>query len=339
VVDHALQGATRIGARHPSLAIAPDDAVWIAWEDHRHGSSTFSYIDNNEVYANSKPAGGSFAASDIRLTTSTAGPPGDNAYTPKIVSLGDGRLSVLWYDFTANFDVADLYLKTSSNAGVFDTGESMASMRLTNETARSGAPSFTVPDVAVDASGTLHVTWATGEGAIADLYYGSVTPGGTLSQQLLAAGVASYFDPPRIAVAPGGDVWIANGDGTNKVTLRRKPAASSTWDSPIDIATQTAPSAGPTMAFADSGDLHLAWVDERSGSHVYHALFSGGSLTDEQAVTITSGEYARPVVLLDAQENPFLLYEVKSNAALPGGDLWFVQPDVPTAVWSWESYQ
>ncbi|MCA9443974.1 MAG: hypothetical protein KC964_24480, partial [Candidatus Omnitrophica bacterium] len=67
-----------------------------------------------------------------------------------MAALADGRVSIAWYDFGLDGDIADLFLKTSDPAGLFDLGETLTEMRITNKDDRGGNGSYSVPDLAVD---------------------------------------------------------------------------------------------------------------------------------------------------------------------------------------------
>lgn len=338
--------APRIGARHPSLAVLPNDTVWIVWQDHRHCLAAKNYIDNTEIYGNFRPTGGDFQSADIRLTETASGHNGDNGYTPRLGVDATGKVSLAWFDFAAEATVADIYLRTSDTAGVFNPLDPFVAGRLTDFATRGATPpSFTVPDIALDAAGTRHLTWGTGEAARGDLYYGSVAAGGsTTTPQLLAAGSADYFDPPRIAVSPAGDVWIAYGDdsvvGGEDVVLRRLRVGQPSFDAPITIAANAARQYAPTIAFDAAGIVHLAWVDRRSGTQVYYGRFdpATSTLLEEQAITTTSASYSRPAIVIDPAGVACILYEVQAGGD-PGGDLWFVRGAAPTHCTVWSDYK
>jgi hypothetical protein len=154
-------GPVKYGGRHPSLAITPDNTVWIAWHDHRHCNPDppGNGIDNIEVYADRRPANGSFSSTDLRLTTTSAPHFGDNAYLPRIVARPDGGVSVLWYDFHVDGFVSDMFVKHSDSSGNFDLAEPILSMRITNQDDRPGSgfskPAYSIPDFACDGAGNL----------------------------------------------------------------------------------------------------------------------------------------------------------------------------------------
>src|SRR5690606_16437320 len=98
-------------------------------------------INNTEVYADFLPRDGAFSTGDLRLTTTAAPTPGDNAYLVRLgVIPGTSTLLASWYDFHFNDAVSDVFLKRSDASGVFDTSETMASMQLTDATARGNTP-------------------------------------------------------------------------------------------------------------------------------------------------------------------------------------------------------
>ncbi|MCX7014779.1 MAG: hypothetical protein NTW86_19895 [Candidatus Sumerlaeota bacterium] len=348
VDDSIVPGVGRIGGRHPSLAIAPDGTVWVAWQDHRHCAEAGHWIDNTEIYADRQAPGGSFSPTDLRLTTSSAPHYGDNGYTPKIVAHSSGRLSVAWHDFNADPDISDIYLKTSSLAGNFDLGESMASMRMTDKTLRGNSPEFTVVDLAADSAGTRHLTWVGGQNSTGDLYYGEAAVGATsVAKRLLAANATDFFNPPHIAVAPNDDVWVAYGDkttpGGEDVTLLRRRAGQTDFDAPIVIASNPARQYSPDLTIDAQGRLRLAWIDERdlAGPKVYYGLYdpSSGQLLDDTPLTGASTAWARPTLALDTRGNAFVVFE--ENRGTIAGDLWFTTngPTTAGARGHWQTYE
>src|SRR5690606_15646658 len=54
-IDDSMIGAQHAGGRHPSLAITPEDAVWILWHDHRHTTPGGGYNDRIEIYGDYRP--------------------------------------------------------------------------------------------------------------------------------------------------------------------------------------------------------------------------------------------------------------------------------------------
>ncbi len=301
-----------------------------------------NWIDNVEIYADRKPQGGEFSAADLRVTTTNAGGMGDNGYTPRIAAGPSGRITIAWYDFTANASASDLYLKTSDSSGAFNWGEAISACRLTNELDRGGSPSFTVPDLAIGPDGARHLVWNAGEGSGENLYYAEVSAGGESTTQIvfgprvIAAGGSDFYEPAHVAAAPNGDVWVAFGDETyapnEKITLLRRRAGAADFDTPIAIdPVSAARQTQPDLKIDALGRVHLAWIDARAGTHVYYALYdpSAAQVVESRPVTAESGEYARPSLALDRSGRPFILFE-RSLGAM-SGDIWFAAPATPAS--------
>ncbi len=343
-IDNSTYSAQHYGGRNPSLAIGPDDAVTVVWHDHRHSnpSSPGNGIDNIEIYADKRQHNGSFSATDIRLTTSSAGHLGDNGYMPKIVAAPSGVLSVIWYDFNADYSISDIYVKHSNASGVFNTGETMASMQLTNLTNRGNTPEYTIPDIAVDASGDLFGIWTTGVGGTAPGIFATIeNPGGIGVSGQFAAATAGFFDPPHATTAPNGDLWIAFTDesgATKDVRAVRKPAGSNTFDSPITIKGTASVERGIDLEVSTDNKLHVVWVDERAGKHVYYGKYDPdtSTLVEEEKLTTSDLKWERPTIALDSGNRPFVVWE--ENTSSLKGDIWFAWADQSSDVPDWERY-
>ncbi len=329
-IDDSFIAADKIGGRHPSLAITPDDKVHVVWHDHRQSTGPGSWIDNIEIYMDSRPAGGSFSATDIRLTNSTAVHLGDNGFTPQLAVEASGRLQVAWYDFNQDQNASDIYLLSSDLSGVFTPASPVATAQLTDASTRGGAPSYSVPDIAVDAAGTRHLVWVAGFAAGDDLYYASVAQGsGTTTEQLLATAAADFFDPPKIEVASNGDVWIVYGDdaptpnSAEDVILLRKRSGQAGFDPPIGAVARAGRQFAPDFVVDDLGLVHLVWVDKvASVTSVMYGIYdpNAGALTREMTVTDFSGPWARPSLAVGADGFAYVVFEQDD---LSGGDIWF----------------
>lgn len=330
-LDDSFQGPDRVGGRHPSLALGPGGRVWAAWQDHRHGTAPGTFIDNIELYA-TVIENGAESGSDIRLTSTTAPHNGDNGYVPKLAAGPGGSIHLGWYDFHANATVADVYLASWDGAGTAPAVmESLGPFRATDYTERGGTPSFTVASVAVDATGTRHLAWAGGEAAGVNLYYGQVPDGGTTAAvTLLAAGATDYFDPPTVAAGPDGTVWLAWGDdtvvGQEEVKLARLAPGGTLFDAAVTLAPDPARQFAPSLAPSADGKVHMAWVDFRGGRHIRYGLYDPSlpGLVEEIAVTSGLSTCERPVVVLDGEGRPHIVFERRISSS--SGEIWHVPP-------------
>lgn len=345
-IDDSSVGQAHVGGRHPSLAVAADDTVWVTWHDHRHSTPGGSWIDNIEIYADKMPPTGAFSSTDVRLTHTVAAHAGDNGYAPKIARGPDGRLSLVWYDsHFSSGDIADIFLKTSDPAAVFDLGEPMSAMRLTDPADHPSLP-YSVPDLAIDSSGKRHLVWAGGYGPDVNLYYAEAPLGATqVAEVLLAAGATDFFDPPHMVAGQNGDVWIACGDDSNpqgeEVVLFRRRVGEPGFDPPFPIAPDPARQYAPDLEVDTAGKVHLAWIDEREGARVFYGVYDplGAQLLEEQPITPAPGNWARPSLALDVEGEVYVLWE--EDRASGEGDIWFCTTKRPqtSSVEAWALYR
>lgn len=351
IVDDSEDGlGAHVGGREPSLAFDQAGGVWVAWHDHRHSTALGNWIDNLEIYADYLPEEGAFSSSDIRLTNTSAGGAGDNGYTARLAAGPDGATHVAWFDFHFDGNVSDIFLKKSDASGIFDLGETMADMRLTDLADRGGMPAYATPDLAVDHLGFRHLVWTTGFGGGGDIYYGQLAVGATTaSETLLAPGSGDFFDPPRVVAASNGDVWVAFGDdagpgGNENVTLMLREVVGrgvGSFGAPIPVTSDPGRQYAPDLEVDSAGMVHLAWLDRRGGQrHIYYGVFDPnlGALAFEVQVTTESAEWDRPALSLNGDGDVFLLFE--RNAGPAAGDLWFATTIAPLAAdGAWERFQ
>lgn len=345
VVDDSFVAGQRVGGRHPALAVAPDDAVWVVWHDLRHSTAARQWIDNAEIYADRRPLGGSFSQIDLRLTTSMADHAGDNGLAPKIAAAADGRLSVVWFDFhfdDGQAEVPDLFLKTTDADGVFDLSESMAAMRLTNKTERDAGLPYTLPDIDATPDGTRHLVWTGGFGSGVDLFYGAVAAGEmSLTETRLAVGATDFFDPPHIAAGPDGEVWIAWSDKTSgagsPIRLRRRRGGEADFDPPVTVAAGPGRRLAPDHAIAPDGGVHLVWIEDDLNNVDAVTVRYGrvepesGVLAEATSLTPERGAWRRPTIALNAEGSVYVLFEEDVNP-FNVGDIWFVTNAAPPAI-------
>ncbi|MCC5876894.1 MAG: hypothetical protein JJU11_11805 [Candidatus Sumerlaeia bacterium] len=348
IVDESFNSSDdRLGGRQPSLAIAGNDDVWIAWHDYRHVNPGSNSIDNIEIYIDRLPSGGSEFSGNVRLTETTAPHSGDNGYSPQIAIDGDGRVHVVWHDFTINPDISDIYYRVSDTSGIFPE-ESIASHRLTDLDDRGGAgsaPSFTLPAIALGNDGTLVTAWGTGTGGAAPMRIAridGVTPPVTGTEVSPSAG--SFFDPPRLVASPTGGIWLVYTDRqTNplgEITLRFMAEGESTFGSPTVVASSGGMTTNqPTIQVDGDGIVHLVHRQLAGQTHLYYLTYDPVADVVSPAVQITesTSNWVHPALVLDGDDHPWLLFE--EDLGTSNGRIWMARPAVATAVEDWLFYQ
>ncbi len=352
------EGGVEVGGRHPAM-VALDDGSFVAvWNDYRHGLHP-AYITNIEIYAQRRPADGSFASSatlEQRLSDTP-----DNGYLPRITRLLDGRLAVAWYDFHYNNNEAsELALRIGAADGDFTQSLAAAPIRLTDLADRAAGDegkSFIMPSPAPATTDTLALCWVTlaelssglpDTSSPASLYFGlyDLTAGAWSERgRLLANRVRGYFDPPKLIRDPAsGDLWLLYVDSAShpseEVYLARRPAGAGTFEDPVRITDDGNRSRYPDAAIDADGRLHLVWVDDPAGSgnsHVRYAVYDPELAALTLPVDLTPEhprEWERPAIALEASGHAFVVWEENINGLQ--GHLWFTTnwtPNAAAAAW------
>lgn len=334
-------GLEKMGGRHPQLALAANNDLYVVWHDYRHcnPASPANSIDNVEVYAQYRPAGLG-VPQDIRLTNTTAAHLGDNSYLPRLALLPNGTFSVLWYDFNANMDVSDLYALHTANLAAY-VPQSLASSRLTVETARAGTSlekPYSAPDFLADSTNTLHAVWTSQFDSEAPAWYSTIpNPSGTITEQQIFPTTGGFFDPPRLVLAPNDDVWVVVRTGSlNGISVRRKPAGQATFQPELMIQQPSlTPVSQPSLAVDSTGVLHLTWI---SGGNtvIYRRVTVPGIVLEEQIVA-SGANFQRTNLLLKSNGEPVIFYDTLSGAT--NGEVFFVGVQSTAKATGWDRYE
>lgn len=361
-VDNSIDSSDRrMGGRHPSMAIDGSNGVWVAWHDHRHSPPEPPYngINNLEIYCDYRPPGGNFSETDIRLTNTSAPHFGDNGYCPRIAVAPNGEVSVVWYDFHADGSASDIFLQTSDTSGTFDQTSSVLSQRITNADNRSAAggqpfkPAFNMPDLAITSTGTRLIIWTQDFGGVvgnanqAPIYFAQHgSQPAELPYTAAVSGNDGYWFPPKIKLAPNGDVWLIytvnTGGGVRQVEISRRRAASATFDSPRRL-TATGSNENADLAIDPDGRLHVVWVSTAGyqSSHVNYLLYDYETDGRLKEIVISDGPsgWAGPSIALDSDALPYIVYGNFQGESLGDqGSIWFVEPEAHATVRDWVMY-
>jgi hypothetical protein len=309
-VDNSITDLTSqpIGGRQPSLLLTPNGTVWVTWHDYRNcsgGIAPGNWADNIEIYADSKPKGGDFSNTDIRLTNTPPSPDylGDNGYSPRLIQRTSGALGVVWYDYHRKDYPSDLYYTQSDTNGVFPTGVSIDTQRITdaNDRGLDFSKSFNFVNAAVDNTGAVNFVWTSGTSDEGDLYFSSMSGTGPLTSGTttpLKQHASGYWNPPQIFASRAGDevwlLWTNEPISNPTITLRRRVVATGQWDDEIPL-----PPGGaqrqPDAAFGPDGKIHLTWLNQATNpAQIEYARFDPVGKTIEFRTTVATVTNAYP---------------------------------------------
>lgn len=258
--------------------------VHIAWVDTRDG--------NSEIYYQKRNVLGDAVIASTRVSTD-----GADSLFPSITTDFNDVAHVVWDD--SRDGNSEIYYVRLTSTGTPQT----APIRLTNDPAPS-----TMPDVAVDAAGDIHVIWVDGRMGYPQIFYKQLDENGqTVSEaepltQVAAGGSTAWF--PKIVASDPHVYYAYNDDSSGQsqifVGIFPKGAAFAKVSRPISNVHVDA--GYPSLALDNSDRFHLAWLDVVDGnSEIYYAkldlILSAASI---QQVTNDANFSWAPSVAVDS---------------------------------------
>lgn len=197
-------------------------------------------------------------------------------FDPAIFVDGDGALHAAWLDFRDGAGTFGLYYarRLAGGAGW------QANLRVSD---LIGPVCRDDPDVAVDRAGNVHVVWSDYRRVDPDIFMSTLPAGATAwgePRRVNDDGTTTTQWSPALAADPRGGVFVAwsdyrSGDGAIYVARR---AADGTWapSAPVD-ANPGGSQDRPAIAVAPSGDVFVAWADQRADAgDIYAARLPPG---------------------------------------------------------------
>jgi hypothetical protein len=246
-----------------------------------------------------------------------------DSWWPGIAVDSSGRLYLVWQDDTPG--TPKIYFKKSSDGGAIWT----PSQNITRDTFSSHSLS---PEIAVDYSGYLHVTWNDDEfGADPGIFYKrSTNMGATWSKyQVLAVTEWGTCYEPRITVDSLDNLHVVAPQPpfnyydppSEDLEIRYLKSTDHgvTW--PIDqfITQNSGNSMDPAIAVDSAGNPHLVWSDDTDGNYeiLYKKSKDGGvTWTSRRRLTWTPSYSRWPVIAVDSLDNLHVVW----YTATSGGD-------------------
>jgi len=278
-------------SERPSLAIAPDGTLYVAWHDYccRGQEEIFVRRWNGssweEVGAGSASGGG---VSDNS----------DRSMSPSLAIAPDGTPYVAWSDWSGEV-YNEIYVRRWNGSSWEEVGTGSASGGgISNNSGNSGAPSMAIaPD------GTPYVAWYDNTSGNSEIYVrrwngssweevgvGSASGGGISDNS-----DSSFIDSMKIA--PDGTPYIAWHDysgGNSEIYVRRWNGSS--WE---EVGTGSATDGGisdndgysghSSLTIAPDNTPYVAWDDRSSGDEIYVRRWNGSSWEEVGAGSASGG--------------------------------------------------
>ena len=266
-------------ASNPSVALAADGsalAVWVAGD---------SIEDVWIARADSAGFGRPLRVNDV------AGDAAAHGQAPPQVAAGpDGSVYVLWQNNTPRpgerFPASDLRFARST-----DGGRTFEPAIYVNDDA-TGVSSHTFHDLAVGDDGVVYASWIDGrrgQEAGPDIRVARSTDGGrTFASSIVASGSCPCCRT-NLAVGPDGAVYVAwrhvFEGSIRDIALARSTDGGATFEEPVRVHADNwvfdgCPHAGPAVAVAADGTVHVAWyTGAPDAAGLYHASSGDGGRT------------------------------------------------------------
>lgn len=266
----------------PSVGVAPNGAVYVAWQDRSSG--------NSDIYV--KWWNGS-AWAEVGAGSATGGGISSNATLSRKPSVAVdtlGRPYVAWSDQRAN--VGEIFVKRWNGSYWEEVGGASATGGgISNNSGESADPVVAAGD-----DGSIFVAWSDDLAGDSEIYvrkykdgqgWSDVGPGSSSGGGISNNDAASYN--PTLGAASGGSLylaWVDESDSDTEIYARRW--TGSTWTDLGSgsargggISNNNSPSQDPSIAVDRFGRAIVAWDDLSSGaSEIYLKRWTGSGWED-----------------------------------------------------------
>jgi phosphatidylethanolamine-binding protein (PEBP) family uncharacterized protein len=246
------------GSFGPQLAVDADGNICVVWEDD---FSTLAHVS----FSRSADKGATFSTPQLNLSKDSTG----NSTAPMIALDGGGNINVVWVDDSPGY-FAIFFTRSSDNGTTFSTAKGIS-----NTSGNSANP-----QLAVDASGNVHVVWQHNTPQVfnRDIFFARSADGG-----------ATFTNPPlNLSANPGDSInpWLTVDSAGNlnlgwadtTPTIRRNilfsqsADAGVTFSAPQNLSNDSGGSSDVQIAADKNGNLDVVWSDGTSG--INQILFS-----------------------------------------------------------------
>ena len=268
-LDYALSAPKNVivgevtpsGQHLPSVALGPDNQIYIVWVDCRNDPTCET---NTDIYfARSTDGGQSFDPAVLVGDDETF-----FANAPKIAADNSGNIYVVWHDNRTG-NSWDVYLSKSADGG----GSFLPSVRVNNHV--SSAYQYE-PDLAVDSSGNIYVSWnryyydADLEQWDYDVVMAkSTNRGATFGTHVKVNDGSDWQYKSSIKVGGSGNVYVTWTDrrngGISDVYFAKSTDGGDSFSANVQVNHYTEQSQGyPEMALDEDEVIYIVWNDSRN---------------------------------------------------------------------------
>jgi hypothetical protein len=311
----------------PSVAIGPDGAAYLIWDDYRPGTQADIYFSRRD------PATGTWSANQ-RVNGDTSN---RTQYQADIAVDGASNAYAVWQDprngnHTPDPDI--YFSKRTATSGTWGTN-----LRVNGDT--QGAPAQYAPAIAVQSDGAAVAAWVDLRSNQWNIYSARLPAGGSTwgTNLRVTSNTTSRKDGPDIVVGPDGTayaVWEDDRTGNYDIWYAKLLAGSSTWSTNVKVSDDPGSAAqyGARIGVDSAGNLLVVWLDDRPAprTEVRMARLLAGTSIWTASVVVSDSQAIAGSAALGVRPNGNA-YAVWEDARGISWDIWGTSYDAAAGAW------
>ena len=243
----------------PSVAIGPDGAAYLIWDDYRPGTQADIYFSRRD------PATGTWATNQ-RVNGDTSN---RTQYQADIAVDGANNAYAVWQDPRNGNKTPDPDIYFAKRAAT--TGSWGTNLRVNGDT--QGAPAQSAPAISVQADGAAVAAWVDRRSSQTNIYAARLPAGGSTwgTNLRVTSNTSSHKDRPDVVTGPNGTtyaVWEDDRNGNYDIWSATLASGSSTWSTNVKVSDDpgTAAQYGARIGVDSGGNVMVIWLDDRPGT-------------------------------------------------------------------------
>jgi hypothetical protein len=222
------------------------------------------------------------------------------SYNPDIAVDSNNHIHIVWEGgMSGNFEI---YYKKS-----VDGGSSWTQKRLTWNSGISQNSA-----IAVDKNDNIHIVWHDYTPGYYALFYKKSTNGGASWTTKRLTWTSSSALEPAIATDSNNNIhiiWRSDPSGNYEIFYKMSTNGGTSWKTKR-LTWSSENSYSPVIAADWTNNVHVAWMEERSGNReiFYKRSTDGGVSWEHKRLTWTSGESSWPDIAMDPNNKIHVVY-------------------------------
>ncbi len=314
VVVSELQKTNTSGndSRRPAVAVDGSDNLFVVWEE-------VPIVNDHDIFLRKLDNSGQNLSVDVQVSNAAR-----ESVDPAITVDSQGSAHIVWSDqrnflnpFSQQYDL--YYAKVLSN-GTVAVSETALTSYLSG-TAEGGKN----PSIAVDSHDDLHVAFRKKEAASSLIvqYLKLNNSGGIIVPVLNASiGASGNSYSPSLRIDSNDLVHIAfvadDGTGSELWYVHLSNNGSNTG-APRRLTFNSSPSASPSLGIDVSDEIHISWIDDRTGfSEIFYTELDnfGNTIVDGTRLSFGNVSAQVPSLALDGRGPVVAWFDYRNNPGI-----------------------